>query len=126
MERPSAAMLALFPIFGLPGVAARSQGAARLHATRYAAAVSTAARRRLVRSRRLELPRVAPLAPQASASTVPPRPHVREITGRPRGLAKRSRVGKCRKWRIGGLNSFAIEAGVDAALVLLETGPAAL
>jgi len=26
----------------------------------------------MVRSRRLELPRVAPLAPQASASTVPP------------------------------------------------------
>src|SRR5437763_11461123 len=31
-------------------------------------------RKILVRSRRLELPRVAPLAPQASASTVPPRP----------------------------------------------------
>ncbi len=30
--------------------------------------------RRLVRSRRVELPRVAPLAPQASASTIPPRP----------------------------------------------------
>ncbi len=30
---------------------------------------------KMVRSRRLELPRVAPLAPQASASTVPPRPH---------------------------------------------------
>src|SRR3954464_10821674 len=91
MERPSAAMLALFPIFGLPGVAARSQGAARLHATRYAAAVSTAARRRLVRSRRLELPRVAPLAPQASASTVPPRPHggeePRDVTN-PRALLK--------------------------------------
>src|ERR1051325_9744956 len=29
----------------------------------------------VVRSRRLDLPRVAPLAPQASASTVPPRPH---------------------------------------------------
>src|SRR5690242_19500054 len=35
------------------------------------------ARNRVVRSRRLELPQVALLAPQASASTVPPRPHSR-------------------------------------------------
>jgi hypothetical protein len=41
----------------------------------------------MVRSRRLELPRVAPLAPQASASTVPPRPHCQEKSGRRRGLA---------------------------------------
>src|ERR1044071_115920 len=32
----------------------------------------------MVRSRRLELPQVALLAPQASASTVPPRPHGNE------------------------------------------------
>src|ERR1700748_3032130 len=44
----------------------------------------------MVRSRRLELPRVAPLPPQGSASTVPPRPHSQEKAGRRRGLATQS------------------------------------
>src|SRR3954471_24254676 len=43
----------------------------------------------MVRSRRLELPRVAPLPPQGSASTVPPGPHspMGKNPGRPGGLA---------------------------------------
>src|ERR1700758_2587279 len=52
---------------------------------------------RMVRSRRLELPRVAPLAPQASASTVPPRPHKSGIHDRRRGVAEPVRREKAER-----------------------------